>query len=75
MLDYNGYNDYRVEVYKGDKLLGTYQYVTNIGLLTLWLNIHFLYWRWTSIKVFHRLSDTFIGEYKRGSDIPGKPQV
>ncbi len=72
-MNFQGYNDYKVEVYKGDKLLGIYQYVTNVHLLTFWLNIHFLYWQWTSVKVYHRMSGEFIDEYQRGTDVPGKP--
>jgi hypothetical protein len=74
-MEYRGFYDYVVEVYKGDELLGTFQYVTNIWFLRFWLNIHFLYWKWTSIKVYQRLTNNFIGEYKRGQDIPAKPQL
>ena len=72
-MNFQGFNDYRVEVYKGDKMLGAFGYVTNVHLLTYWLNIHFLYWRWTSIKVYHRIEGELIGEYQRGSEVPAKP--
>ena len=75
MLEYKGYNDYRVEVYKGLELLGTFGYVSNIWFITLWLNIHPVYLKWTSIKVYHRLSDTFMGQYGREGAIPAKPRI
>ena len=73
-MDYKGFYDYRVEVYHKAKYLGTFGYVTNLRFLTLWLNIHFLYWKWTSIRVYHRISNTYIGEFKRGDALPPKPQ-
>lgn len=75
MLDYKGYNDYKVEVYRGEKLLGTFGYVSNLIFLSFWLKIHFLYFRWDSIRVYHRLTNTFIGAYSRGGDIPAKPKI
>jgi hypothetical protein len=72
-MEFKGYNDYSVEVYRAGQCLGTFQSVTNINLLALWLCIHFIYWKWTSIRVFHRDSKTFIGEYARNSSIPSKP--
>ena len=75
MLEYKGFNDYRVEVYKDDSILGTFGYISNLWFLSLWLNIHFLYHNWTSIKVYHRLSDTFIQQYSREGAIPAKPKI
>ncbi len=75
MLEYKGFNDYRVEVYKDDSILGTFGYISNLWFLSLWLNIHFLYQKWTSIKVYHRLSDTFIQQYGREGAIPAKPKI
>ena len=74
-LEYKGYYDYKVEVYNGEKLLGTFQFVTNVWFLSYWLNIHFIYWKWTNIRVFHRLSGALIGEYSREGAIPGKPRI
>jgi len=74
-MEFQGYNDYAVEVYKDAEYLGTFRYVSNIWFLTLWLNIHFIYWKWTSIRVYHRLTNTLIGEYSREGDIPAKPQL
>lgn len=75
MLEYRGFYDYRVEVYEDQECLGTFQYVTNIWFLAVWLCIYFVYSKWTSIKVYHRLTGTFIGEYSREGDIPAKPQL
>ena len=72
-MEFKGYNDYKVEVYKDNHLLGTFNAVTNLWFLALWLRVHFLYWRWTSIRVFHRDTNTPIGEYFRNGSIPSKP--
>lgn len=53
---------------------GIFSTVTNLYWLTIWLNIHPRYHRWDSIRVYHQLSDTFIGTYSRGEDIPPKPR-
>lgn len=70
--EFRGYNDYMVEVYSDDDKIATFLYVSNTWFLCLWLNIR--YPKWTSIKVFHRLSEIFIGEYARDGDIPAKPR-
>ncbi|MCD6013543.1 MAG: hypothetical protein K0Q79_3405 [Flavipsychrobacter sp.] len=75
ILEYKGYNDYLVEVYRGNELLGTFMYVTNVWYIALWLNIHPLYRKWISIKVYHRLSNTLIGQYSRDGAIPAKPKL
>ncbi len=75
MPEYTGYYDYRVEVYSGEKLLGIFGYVSNLVFLSLWLKIHFKYTTWDSIRVYHRLSNTYIGTYSRGGDIPAKPKI
>jgi hypothetical protein len=72
-MDYKGFNDYSVEVYRNEQKLAIFSAVTNIWFLCLWLNIR--YPKWTSIKVFHRQSGTFIDEYLRDSTIPSKPRI
>lgn len=72
-MEFKGYNDYKVEVYKAESLLGTFEAVTNLRYLVLWLSMYFRYWAWTSIRVYHRDSNTFIGEYPRNGSIPSKP--
>jgi hypothetical protein len=74
MLEFRGFNDYTVEVYKGGTLFGRYYAVTDLKRLTLWFKINPVYWKWTSIRVYHRFTNTFIGQYSRGGEIPAKPK-
>jgi hypothetical protein len=72
-MEYRGFYDYSVQVFNGDRLLTTFGWVTNVWFICLWLNIR--YPRWTHIRVYHRLTETFIGEYSRNGSIPSKPKL
>lgn len=75
MLPYKGFNDYFVEVYKGARLAGVLKAVTNLAFARLWLNLQFRYRGWTSIRVYHRDSGTFIGAYSKEGIFPAKPMI
>lgn len=75
MLEYKGFKDYSVIVFKEEVFVGKFSNVTNIWLLTLWLRIHPAYWGWTSIRVSHKLSNKVIRDYARKEHIPGKPKM
>lgn len=75
MLQYNGFNDYAVEVYKDKTLIGVLDAVTNLSYVRLWLNIQASYRSWTSIRVFHRETHTLIGTYSKAGIFPAKPMV
>ena len=69
---FNGFYNYRVEVYNGEDYLGTFGYIANIRFLSYWLNIHPKYSSWTSIRIYDRASDALMGVYQRGDAIPDK---
>jgi hypothetical protein len=64
---------YRVQVYEDDNCIGTFGYVPNVWFISVWLKINPIYGKWTSIRVYDRNTDDFIGQYSRGEDIPAKP--
>jgi hypothetical protein len=75
MLEYKGYKDYSVLVFKEEVFMGRFYSVTNIWVLSLWLRIHPGYWGWSSIRVSHKQRNKVIGDYSRKGPIPAKPRI
>jgi hypothetical protein len=72
-MEYHGFYDYSVEVFNDSGQIATFGWVTNVWFIALWLNVR--YSTWTHIRVYHRITQTFIGEYSREGDIPAKPRL